>query len=227
MNQGESGIDEAPAKRGRRVWPLPGVPGVPGVRDTYVLLAGVVFGVLLGPAVLGRAAPNVYEVLFVGGRAEAQALAVYEAETKSLLEQLGVTGVSAEAAEQLVDDRGVDGRPIVEAVEAARTGHAFRLLRMMMAIVAAVVVVMLLETFAAPRPEDGGAPGRGVVLGRLITVRYALAAMLIALALARPAPLANLPVVLTAVLLGVAGLAGFIPLARAGKQERRNAGNAQ
>ena len=40
--------------------------GGPDHRDLYLIVVGVLLGVLLGPGVLGRFAPNVYDRIFVG-----------------------------------------------------------------------------------------------------------------------------------------------------------------
>lgn len=177
----------------------------PGLRHLYMLLAGVVLGVLLGPAVMGRFAPNVYGVLFIGGRDESQALAAFDAETRSLEQQLALTGVSVEAGEQLLDERLVESEPLRAVLDTARATHALRLLQAMIAIVVAMLAVMVIEPLIAP-----GSAARQ----RLATARYALAAMFAVLALARPQWVLQLPWLFLALLLAVAFVAVFVPLGR-------------
>lgn len=71
---------------------------------------------------------------------------------------------------------------------------------------------MMIESLVSPDPS-GDTPMRiSPALGRLITARYALAALWIAIVLAQPALLKQLPVLFVALLLAVALAAALIPL---------------
>lgn len=69
-----------------------------------------------------------------------------------------------------------------------------------MAVVLALIASLALETLLSPQSRPDGPALVSHLLGRLITVRYALGALWIALVLARPALLQRIPIRFAALL---------------------------
>jgi hypothetical protein len=184
---------------------------LPGLRDVYVLCAGLILGILLGPAVLGRAAPQGYAELFGAGEPFA-ALQDHHVETGALLTALQATGVSDSALVERRHARADEAETMQRVVASVMDRQA--MLRLA-AVGVALFVVMLLEALTTPTPsqEDDTVvlPPR---IARLLTVRYALLAVGVALLLARPTLLHDLPWGFAAALLAVALLAGLVPLGK-------------
>lgn len=183
-------------------------------RDLYLLVAGLVLGVLLGPAVLGQAAPGVYERMFVGmGEATAD-LREAEAAHASALRDLQETGVSdAALAERAVGFE--QQRMLLQArAEQEQVTHLGRLTGRMLALVFAVVGVMVIEALVSPQPNGGGRQVVPTAVSRLVTIRYALAALWLMVVVAQPAMLGQLPVVFAALVVLVALGAAFVPLGK-------------
>lgn len=194
-------------------------------RDLYLLVAGVVLGILIGPAVLGRAAPQWYDRVFVGGGEVAAELEAAEAALSEELRRLEASGVSGVALREHENQAMQQMLPLHVREAAQRAQREGELMGWMTALIVATLIVMVLESLISPRPMTGGSP-RAVVtpaVGRLITVRYALLAVWIILALARPALLQNLPVIFTVLLVAVAMAAAFIPLGPGRKSPAVNA----
>lgn len=183
-------------------------------RDLYLLVVGVLLGVLLSPAVLGRLSPQTHEYMFRGGGQVTARVQAKMTELNAELARLEASGVSDVALREHEDQARVEILPLqlrqaVEWVERDRT-----LTGWMTALIVATLIIMVIESLVTPRPVTADAP-RAVVpaaVGRLITVRYAMLALWIALALARPTSLSSLPVVFTVLLVAVALAAAFVPL---------------
>jgi hypothetical protein len=181
-------------------------------RDLYLLVAGIVLGILLGPAVFGRLAPQTYESLMIGVGPAARQVAEEDAAIERELELLRATDVTGVALEEHRATRVEQTLPLrLQAME-ERSRRERTVLGWLTGIIVAVVVVMAIESLASPAPR----PGRPVTLspnvGRLKTVRYALMATWLALALAQPGLLRQLPLVFTGLLILAALVAGLIPL---------------
>ena len=207
-------------------WPFP------DHRHLYLLTAGILLGVLLGPAVLGQVRPQWHDRLFVGSqKADAELRGVdtqikaYEDETRALIQKVvAVFGERDSSAEAEITSLVERRRPGLEALYAQRlsaeaklqlnrTQHDAYLQGLLLAIVMAVVAVMLIEAWTSPTPAANGTdvPPR---VARLLTARYALTALGLALLLAQPDPLRQLPWLFTAALLAVAMAAAFVPLGK-------------
>lgn len=183
--------------------------GGPDHRDLYLIVVGVLLGVLLGPGVLGRFAPAVYDRIFVGRESvrlitdEMQRL---QAETLTTAERIQASGASEEAlVEALAPGRekaaALQERliAVVEAERASRRGRVT-------AIILTLVAIMVIETLVQPT----GATLRG----RLATARYALIALWLAFLLAQPHLLREIPIAFLIGLIAVALVAALTPLAR-------------
>jgi len=171
----------------------------------------VLLGLALSPAVLGNLAPELRDRLFGAEQPLASIRAAFDDESARQIEQLGATGVTEVAVQEHLRQRQQDWLHQVAAFQLALDRRATGLI---FALLAALAVVMTLEAWLGPQPD---AAGRGVVrpaYRRLVTVRYALLAMIVALALARPGVLGvtSLPLIIATITLAL--LAGLIPLGK-------------
>jgi len=189
----------------------------PGPASLYLLVGGILLGVLMGPAVLGRFAPKSYENLFVGGADLARQLETQRATTAEqlqTLEQIGVT--DAAIPEQLLGRQNQQAVLLAQLQQAQRqrldtwSGWAT-------AIMLAVIAMMMLEALVAPDLRSAGPTQVSPALGRLATSRYALTGLWLALMIAQPKLLAQLPVVFAGLLIVVAAGAALMPIGK--KQE--------
>lgn len=182
----------------------------------YLLGIGLLLGLLLGPAVLGRIAPETYAFWFTGTGEAAATIHAFDLDTFKGLQQLTTTGVSQIAVEEYAAQRAAERQALPEFSQALieRQQHKQAWMGRLMALVLTVIVVMGLEAWAGPRPlpERGGRAVVSPTLGRLVTIRYALIALWMTLALANPAALLDAPWGFVAALLFIALLIGLVPL---------------
>ena len=186
----------------------------PDQRDIYLLAVGLIVGVLLGPLLLGQVAPRLYEAWFVGGaeiRAEIEQRQHEHDEAMQLLQATGVTDVAVSEAQAQFDRELAPRRAqLQQAVDDHRRWLAGRL----NALVIAVLALMVLEAVVSPRPQGGGKAIINPALARLITGRYALLALWLAVVVAQPRVLLEVAWVFVLLLLAVALAAAFVPLGR-------------
>lgn len=207
----QSGASETKAPETTHVSPFPDTGGL------YLLIAGIVLGVLLGPAVLGRVAPAVYRDVFVGGADIARELAGEQAEARQQLETLGNIGVTEEAIPEQVLGREQQLVLLKAQLDQAQLDQAQRqrlgeLTGWTAALMLAVIAVMMIEALVSPDVKAGAATNVPPTLGRLVTARYALAAIWIVIVLARPQLLTQVPILFAALLIVVALGAALVPL---------------
>ncbi len=184
----------------------------PDHTSLYLLAAGILLGVLLSPGVLGRAAPALYENIFVGG----SDIALQIAEDQALvdkqirdLEQIGAT--DAAIPEHLI--RLEDRQVVLQAKhQQARAQRLNKLTGWTTALMLAVIAMMMLEALVSPETNADQTTAVSPALGRLVTARYALTALWLALAIAQPKLLAQLPILFAGLLIAVALTAALIPL---------------
>lgn len=204
-----------------------------GRRDLFVLAAGLVLGVVLGPSVLGAASPDAYRSLFGGTGAHAAAAEVRAQAEAALAEARGRSGLDAaegEGPQGEARERVLGRLRQVEAVLAARVNAADRAaaaamdergIRWLLGLLVALVGIAAAEARAAPPappppPTPGGAGAVEVpaAVRRLVTVRYALLAAAVAVVLARPPLFEAVPWPFVLALLGVSLAAAWVPLGR-------------
>jgi hypothetical protein len=188
------------------LWPFP------DYRDLYILVAGVIIGVILSPAVLGQLAPAGWESELFGGAGLERQLQQLNEQWQADQQTLAASDVSqaavTERREQYLQQRG----RLVDALTAVRNERAGR---MLVALMLTLGAVMVIEPFLSPQPDQ--ASQRAAVpqaLPRLKTVRYALIALFIALLLARPSLLASSTLLFAALLIAVALGVGLVPLGK-------------
>ena len=197
------------------VSPTRWVSPFPGLGGLYLLVAGIVLGVLLGPAVLGRLAPSVYEDAFVGGAEQKQALLENKTEVEAqaqTLEEIGVT--EAAIPEHLLQ---IKQQEILW--QAAKQQHLNTLVGWTTALMLAVIAVMMIESLMSPDTQTNNAFVVSPALGRLATARYALCALWITIMLAQPKLLTQLPILFAGLLVIVSIAAALVPLGPAKKAE--------
>ncbi len=172
----------------------------PDHRDLYLLIVGIVLGILLGPAVLGRVSNGLYQKLMVAGAAQQQALDQFDSDTVTKLKNLASTGVTPVAVDELARKRKAERKPLEQALQGAQFTQEAR----NAAVLLAILALMVFEAMLDPASIRGLARWRG----QLATARYALMALWLALLLADPTALEHVNilfvVLLVALGLGVA-----------------------
>ena len=190
----------------------------PDQRHLYLLAAGLVIGLLLGPGLLGRFAPGLYEEWFTGGAEARRTLAAWdegvERDVRGLLG--GALDEHDDSLQSEMDAARLRGEPERlmrerrwrSEVAAHREAYGSRLL----ALVLVIGVMMVIEAIVAPDFQEDAGPQSPGVLGRFVTVRYAVLALWLALVVAAPGTLTAVPWVFAVLVLAVALAAAMVPL---------------
>ena len=185
--------------------------------DLVLLIVGLVAGVLLGPAVLGKVAPEMHLAWFQGGVAEQKVVDDYLAERASLRQK--VPGVEGDSVLDVFDRETAAQQRMYESelfIAQAKFANVYR--SRMTAIILAVAGLMLLEVFMVTGASNMVDAVR--FSSKVATARYALVAVWLAMLLAVPAQLRELPMVFTILVLIVAAAVALAPLRKtAAKQE--------
>jgi len=186
----------------------------PDVGGLYLIVAGILLGVLLGPAILGRVAPQTYQDVFVGGAAVMRQIDDEQAGLDGRLEALEATGVTEAALHEQLMRHEQETVVLQAKLQQAQRGRLDELTGWAQALMLAVIAVMVIESLLGPDIKAGGAARVHPALGRLITARYALSALWVALLLARPELLKQLPIVFVVLLIAVALATALVPLGK-------------
>ena len=195
----------------RWVSPFPDLGGL------YLLVAGIVLGVLLSQAVLGRLAPGVYEDAFVGGAELSRLVDEQVAATEEQIRTLDDTGVTPAAITEQLGQQDIQLIQLRAQLQQAQQQHLTTLSGWTTSLMLAVIAVMMIESLMSPDIKDTKSNGRLVVspaMGRLITARYALCALWIAIVFAQPKLLSELPIMFAGLLVVVAVGAALVPLGK-------------
>ena len=169
-----------------------------------MLIAGIVLGVVLGPAVLGRISPPAYTALF-GGRAHAQNIATREEQMRRQLKSLVETGATVEAQTNHQEALNLLRKALKQKQDHRAAGLAT-------ALVLALIATMVIECLVSPQLRAAGSAVVSPAIGRLSTIRYALVALWITVVLARPTMLQQVPLLFAALVILVALSVGLVPL---------------
>lgn len=211
-----------------------------------MLVAGVMLGVLLGPAVLGRAAPQLYDQMFLGS-GDISALEAAQDELdlflndedtridriNSIMQQAEFLGEN-DSARDSVDTQITDlmngfadeQYRLQENIEAQRVpifasqqAHREKLSGMATMLLLLIVILFAAEAILSPQRDEleSGKTALPPALSRLITIRYGLAAGWLMMMLAQPVWLKNIDFIFGGLLLAVVLLAGLLPLGRSEK----------
>jgi hypothetical protein len=216
---------------------------MPDQRHLYMLVAGVMLGVLLGPAVLGRLAPSVYDTMFLGSGdlAELQTAnaALEDFRTNDEARQERISGILRQAeildpgdtaylsaqnqATALMNSFADEEQRLKDDIETARVpilanqqAHREQLSGMATMMLLLVIVILAAEAILSPQRDEieTGKTTISPALSRLITIRYGLAAGWLMLMLAQPVWLKGIDLVFGGLLLGVVLVAGLVPLGK-------------
>ena len=181
----------------------------------YLIVAGILLGVLAGPGVMKRLAPDWHRAFFHSVDLT-QLENDHRDELDRFYDQITGTGVSKE----YVDEQVAQIDMVYQAkLNAGRQAERHRVATLVLSLTFAIFLVMILEAVLSPDPragcKDNATPTEASpVVGRLITIRYALAGLAVALLLASPGMLMSLPFGFLALLLAIALILGLIPLGR-------------
>jgi preprotein translocase subunit SecF len=178
----------------------------------YLLVAGIVLGVLMGPAVLGRLAPTIYRDAFVGGADLTQQIAEKIADAEQQIRTLQDIGTTPAAIVEQSNLRDLQLVKLRAQREQAQRDHLAKLIGLTTALMLAVIAIMMLEALVSPETKAGRPTTVPPALGRLVAARYALTAMWLAVVIAQPALLARLPVAFAGLLIVVAVAVALVPL---------------
>ena len=208
-----------------------------------MLVAGVMLGVLLGPAVLGRIAPPLYDQMFLGSGdiSELQAaqeeldLFLNDEDTRmdrinSIMRQAEFLSEndsardSADAqAMQLMNNFANEQLRLQDDIQAKRIPilanqqlHREKLSGMATMLLLLIVILLAAEAILSPQRDEleSGKITLPPALSRLITIRYGLAAGWLMLMLAQPTWLKGLDLIFGGLLLAVVLVAGLVPLGK-------------
>lgn len=174
---------------------------MPNHRDLYVLAVGLLLGLLLGPAVLGRVSPETYNRYFTNYQVAADHLAKHDAQVVEILRKMVSADATSVAMDEFVQTRASQRDPYQAAVDRAKQSQG-RLLAAMLA----VLVFMIFETL----PEATAI----LLRSRLATARYALMALTLALLLAQPDQLKGMSMAFLVLLLAVGLAMALVPLSK-------------
>lgn len=166
------------------------------MRELYLVVAGLLLGLLLGPAVLGRLAPQRYAAMFPSVEAARAELDAFDRNVADLTRQLSAVGATEVAAQELQARMAPQREPLVTSVIRARQAQG-----RLPAVTLALAAVMVIE-----------AAGGLALARRLAPARFALIALWIALLLAQPEALRDVPMPFALLALVVALIAGLVPL---------------
>ena len=169
------------------------VPPAPDHRDMYILILGLVVGLAMSPWIMGRFMNEVayHHWYFGGGKAVDEYREFLKSQGEevrskddALLERLVATGVTKEAVDEmratLFAEAEEARKPFTAAIAVERQAHEQWLRGILFALVTAVILLMFIE----PLFEMTG--NFAVFRRSLVTGRYALLAVWIALILGKP-----------------------------------------
>ncbi len=193
---------------------------VPDHRDMYLLILGLIVGLVISPWIMGRFMSDVsHEKWYRGGGDKVDAYHEFmkthrdqqRQKDTELLDRLVATGVTKEAVDEmrakLAEDARQERLPHEAAVAVEQQARAAWQRGLMMALVVALIVLMLIEpVFEMQGPM-------AAIRRRLVTARYGVVAVWIAFALGRPHALEGISWGFAALLIAVILAAAALPLA--------------
>ena len=209
-----------------------------------MLVAGVLLGVLLGPAVLGRLAPDLYDPMFLGSgdttdleqaRADLdtflndedaraaiiddvlkqfEAFSEEDSSMKIARDEQLFEITNRFANEQLTLESNIEAATV--PVLASQQAHRDKLSGMATMVLLLIVLLFAAESILSPQRDEleQGKATLPPALSRLITIRYGLAAGWLMLMLAQPVWLKGIDLVFGGLLLAVVLIAGLMPLGK-------------
>lgn len=174
---------------------------MPDQRHLYLLVAGVVLGVLLSPAIFGRLAPTTYTNLFLGGSDLAEQRAAHQRETDTQLFALQAAGAPPEEIFAYTTDREQTAAFLTAQLTAVENEKLMTLMSYQIVLVLTVVIVMAAES-SVTSPS---------LRTRFVTTRYVLITLWIIALFIRPDVFAQLPLVFGGILVAAIALVALFP----------------
>lgn len=196
--------------------PVPPIP--PDHRDMYLLILGLVVGLALSPWIMGRFLNDVqFDHWYHGGGQALQAYTEFEkehalkvrAQEDELLDRLIASGATQDAVEEkrqeLQRTAIAERKPFTDDLKLARQAHEQWYRGFLFSLVVAATGLMFLEPlFDLPGPLAS-------VRRRLVTARYAVFAVWIGFALAKPHMVQDVGWVFVILIVIVAIAAAILP----------------
>lgn len=209
-----------------------------------MLIIGVMLGVMLGPACLGRFAPDLYDPLFLGS-GDTTTLEQAQAELNTFLndeeartqiiegvlkqfqafteEDMSMATARDEQLFEINNTFAEQHAQLQANVDTARIpilanqqAHRDKLLGMATMMLLIAVALFAAEAILSPQRDEleQGKATLPPILSRLITIRYGLAAGWLMIMLAQPVWLKGIDFIFGGLLLTIVLLAGLIPLGK-------------
>jgi len=186
------------------------IPPFPNASHVYLIVVGILLGVLAGPAVLGRFAPDAHRAVFDGPD-----IAAIDAEREQTEQRFLENVEGIDVTPEYMQERLDDIRMVAEAkLEDGRDRQIQRTAVLTVALMLGLLLTMILEAVLAPEARPGEKAEVSPTLGRLITVRYALAGLIVAVLVGSPILLWAMPKAFAVLVILVALVVGLIPLGK-------------
>lgn len=180
----------------------------PHPNHIYLLVVGLVVGMVLSPWVLGNISPETYQRWIAGTGQQVQKLRDLERDQADRLERLQDTGVSSSAVAELERELNREFQAQAQQIALEAQEQVDWLRERGLAIWLAILVLMACEALFS----DVSRP----LVRRLTTGRYALIAVWLGMALAQPAMLRGVPVLFALLLIAVVIIMAIIPMPKRG-----------
>ncbi|WP_432799064.1 hypothetical protein [Poriferisphaera sp. WC338] len=191
----------------------------PDHRDLYVLIVGLLLGIVLSANFLGAVAPNLYNKIFLGNLAERTAIIEYEKQVAPFKAELQAKQAAGENQQmdqqtfmQIMAMQKEEQQLKANLVQAS-TAHTTGLLGIILTLVLAVVAVSVIETQIVPNTKNNRAeipPS----LGRLTRLRYVILAAILTIIIAQPNFISTVPITFAIILIGFILFAGLFPFGK-------------
>ena len=170
--------------------------------DLYIIVLGIVAGVMLGP-VLHTVAPDLYDRMFIGSGEVERRIAAYNLDLQAKTQTLKASGVSQEAIDELTRKAGPDIAVLQAQASESRLSHYLWILSRTTAMTLSIVMVMVFETLVDPLKQ--------ALRNRLARARYLLIAGWLTLVIAHPMMLQAFPLWFFVLVVGAALIFAFFP----------------
>ncbi len=152
-----------------------------------------------------------YGSLF-GGSELVSELRTFDEQTRLQQQAFLANGLGEGAIQQYLKRREIEFQWMQLRLERERDRRAAGI---SMAVILALIIAMVLESLYSPKlDQDATVAEISPVIGRLVTVRYALMAMWIAVVLARPSLIHTASVTFGVLLIGFTFVFGLLPLGK-------------
>ncbi len=176
-----------------------GLPEItPGSFELYAVIGGILLGILLGPAVLGRVSPLIYNQYVACRVAPKTSLADFEEQTMKLQEEIKSSQSSPAYMNEFLAQRNAQRQRVMDQDQLESIRAQLGGLSRSVALMFALLAVMVMETVIEPSAR--------LARMRLQSGRYLLMGFWVALTLAQPVFLAGFPLLFFGAMILLIGL---------------------